>query len=150
MDLLARLEVADTAIDGPLLQGMRSVPAQFYSARRDSSEVEPIKKLMAAILVDALQCYRKGQRQTVKGVEALKARAWIFSSYAEFPFSFITVCTELGLSPQRVRKQLRESDEPALAGGRPNMLRRPPIRTLKVQGERQRAGRSSPRETQAG
>jgi hypothetical protein len=54
---------------------------------------------MTAILVDAVQCYRTGKRQIMKGTGALEANIWIFGSYAEFAFSFTNLCTELGLSP---------------------------------------------------
>jgi len=129
--LLSRLD--DPAIEGGLFHDIGIVPAQFYPGRRDAARTEPVMRLMTAILVDAVQCYRAGRRQVVKGTEALEASVWIFGSYAEFPFSFTNVCTELGRSPDRIRQQLRDEDEQALAAGRPKMIRRPPIRTLKVQ-----------------
>ena len=95
--LLARLD--DPAIERGLFHDIGIVPAQFYPGRRDAAQTEPMRKLMTAILVDAVQCYRVGQRQTVKGTEALEACTWIFGNYAELPFSFTNVCTELGLSP---------------------------------------------------
>ena len=149
-DLMREPDANEPWLDSALFHDMGIVPAQFYPVRRDAGEMEPIRKLMTAILVDALQCYRPDQRQTVKGVEALEACAWIFGSYAEFPFSFTNVCAELGVSPDRIRQQLRESDKQALVGGRPKMLRRPPIRTLKIRAEHGRSRRSSPRGTQAG
>ena len=139
--LLARLD--DPAIERGLFHDIGIVPAQFYPGRRDAAQTEPIRKLMTAILVDAVQCYRAGRRQTVKGTEALEAGVWIFGSYAEFPFSFTNICTELGLSPDHIRKQLRDSDKEASEGGRPKMIRRPAIRTLKVKGVARRSRRSS-------
>jgi hypothetical protein len=137
--LLARLD--DPAIEGGLFHDIGIVPAHFYPGRRDAAQTEPIRKLMTAILVDAVQCYRTRQRQIAKGTEALEANIWIFGSYAEFPFSFTNVCTELGLSPDHVRLQLRDGDKQASAGGRPKTIRRPSIRTLKLQGERRRSRR---------
>ena len=137
--LLARLD--DPAIEEGFFQNIGIVPAQFCPVRRDAAQTEPIRKLMTAILVDAVQCYRTGQRQIVKGTEALEANIWIFGSYAEFPFSFTNICTELGLSPDHIRKQLRDSDTQASEGVRPRMIRRPSIRTLKVQGDRRRSRR---------
>lgn len=98
-NLLARLEFTNTAIEAGLFHDTGILPAQFYPGHRDVAPTEPIKKLMTAILVDAVRCYRAGQRQTVKGTEALEASVWIFGSYIEVPFSFANVCTELGLSP---------------------------------------------------
>jgi hypothetical protein len=142
--LLAELGMTDTEIDDALVLDIGVVPAQFYPARRNSAELEAIKRLMIAILVDAVRCYRMGQRQVVKRVEALEASSWIFGTYDEFPFSFINVCTELGVCPDRIRQQLRESDKQAVVGGRPKMLRRPPIRTLGISGEHGRTRCSSP------
>jgi hypothetical protein len=142
-NLLARLEFTNPAIEAGLFHDTGILPAQFYPGHRDVASTEPIKKLMTAILVDAVQCYRAGQRQTVKGTEALEASVWIFGSYTEFPFSFTNVCTELGLSPGHIRLQLRDRDKQASAGGRPRMLRRPSIRTLRVQAEHRRSRRSS-------
>ena len=139
--LLARLD--DFAIEGGLFHDIGIVPGQFYPDRRNAAQTEPIRKLMTAILVDAVQCYRTGQREIVKGTEALEASLWIFGSYTEFPFSFTNVCTELGVSPDHIRKQLRDSDTQASEGGRPKMIRRPAIRTLKVKGEARRLRRSS-------
>ena len=104
--------------------------------------MESIKKLMTAVLVDALQCYQTGRRQAVKRVKALEACAWIFGNYADFPFSFTNVA-ELGLSPDQIKKHLRDSDTRASEGGRPKMIRRPAIRTLQVKGEARRKRRSS-------
>jgi hypothetical protein len=137
--LLAELGMTYTEIDDALVLDIGVVSAQFYPARRDSAEMEAIKRLMIAILVDAVRCYRMGQRQVLTGVEALEASAWIFGTYAEFPFSFINVCTELGVCPDRIRQQLRESDKQAVVGGWPKMLRRPPIRTLGISGEHGRS-----------
>ena len=139
--LLARLD--DPAIERNLFHDIGIVPAQLYPGRRGAAQTEPIRKLMTAILVDAVQCYRTGQRQIVKGTEALEANIWIFGSYADFPFSFTNVCTELGVSPDHIRKQLRDSDTQASEGGRPKMIRRPAIRTLKVRGAARRSRRSS-------
>jgi hypothetical protein len=149
-NLLTVPEVTDTGVDSALFEDMGILPAQFYPARRDAGEMESIKKLMTAILVDALQCYQTGRHQNVKRVKALEACTWIFGSYADFPFSFTNVCDELGVSPDRLRQQLRESDKQAPVGARPKTLRRPPIRTPKVQGQRRRSRRSSPRRIQAG
>ena len=142
-NLLARLEFSDTAIETGLFSDSGILPAQFYAGHRDAAQTEPMRKLMTAILVDAVQCYRTGQRQIVKGTEALEANFWIFGSYYEFPFSFTNVCIELGLSPDRIRKQLRDSDRQASEGRRPKMIRRPAIWTLKVNGETRRSRSSS-------
>ena len=142
-NLLTGLDAAEVAIEDTLFPNTEIVPAQFYPVRRDTDEMESIKKLMTAILVDALQCYQTGQHQAVKKAKALEACTWIFGSYADFPFSFTNVCAELGVSPDRIRQHLRESDPRAWEGRRPKMIRRPSVRTLKLKGEARRSRRSS-------
>jgi len=78
----------------------------------------------------------------IGSVEDTSRCVWVFDSYTGFPFSFTNVCTELGLSPDHIRKQLRDCDTQASEGGRPKMIRRPAIRTLKVKGEPRRSRRS--------
>src|ERR1700680_3444492 len=35
------------------------MPAQFYPARRGAASVEPIMRLMAGILIDAVRCFQR-------------------------------------------------------------------------------------------
>jgi hypothetical protein len=57
-NLLARLKFTNTAIEASLFHDTGLLSAQFYPGRRDVAPTEPIKKVMTAILVDAVQCYR--------------------------------------------------------------------------------------------
>src|SRR5262249_40004146 len=53
----------------------------------------------------------------IGSVEATSRCVWIFDSYTGFPFSFTNVCTELGLSPDHIRKQFARQRY-ATVGGR--------------------------------
>jgi hypothetical protein len=66
-NLLAGLEVMETLLDGALFHDGEILPVQFHSASREAINGEPIRRLMTAILVDAVQCYRSGARRCVKG-----------------------------------------------------------------------------------
>jgi hypothetical protein len=105
-DLMREPDANEPGLDSALFQDSGIVPAQFYPHRRGAAETEPIRRLMIAMLVDAVQCFQAGERQTVKRKEVWDARTWIFGRYADFPFSFVNVCAELGVSPHRIRRQL--------------------------------------------
>jgi hypothetical protein len=92
--------------DHALYEDCLIVPAQFYPHRRGAVETQPLKRLMTAMLVDAVQCFQSREGQTIKTKEISEARTWIFGQYADFPFSFKNACTELGVSPDRIRRQL--------------------------------------------
>ena len=105
-DLMREPDDHEPWLDRALLEDSGIVPAQFYPHRRGAAETDPIKRLMTAMLVDAVQCFQAAERQTAKTKEMSEARTWIFGQYADFPFSFVNVCAELGVSPNRIRRQL--------------------------------------------
>ena len=76
----------------------KSLPAQFTGKRQ----------LLEALLLDAIRTFhllvharKPGERQRFAEVEA-----WITSADTEYVFSFINVCTLLGLDAEAVRTQL--------------------------------------------
>lgn len=82
------------------------LPVQFYQAGAIGTKNAPIRRLTTAILVDAIHCYQAGSRSAWKHQNAAEARSWMFGYYTEFPFSFPNACTELGISPDRIRERL--------------------------------------------
>ncbi len=81
-------------------------PSRLFERLRKSRE--PEKRLMAAILEDAVQVYRdhmsprtKGDRQLLREVEA-----WFASNDALYPFSFLRISHELGIDPRWFRQVL--------------------------------------------
>jgi hypothetical protein len=103
------------------------LPAQFYAARRGASETEPWRRLMAAMLIDAVRCYQaKFQaRQAAAHQRFEEAQAWIFSDRDDGTFSFRAVCDALEVDPQTIRKALARWKERRLAGESMRMIRRP-------------------------
>ena len=81
-------------------------PEQFYDSRRDDSTIRPVKKLMMAILEDALRCFQNnadakgGPRKRLFS----EAEQWLIGEGGEGPFSFETVCETLGIEPQFLRE----------------------------------------------
>jgi hypothetical protein len=132
-NLFAGAELAEAA----LFDESGILPVQFYRCG-DGGKGAAIRRLMTAILVDAVHCYEAGARCGWKDAEASEARFWIFGQYPDFPFSFSNVCGELGVSRDRIKERLLLDEERIVAGGRPRFVRPPAIRPLKVRSQRRR------------
>src|SRR5262245_61870614 len=83
------------------------LPEQFFSLPDHHSKGEAA--LMYAILEDAFNCFT---RQFVDGRVrtqrlAQEAEAWFFAEDECWPFSFVNICTVLGINPEYLRKGLR-------------------------------------------
>lgn len=132
-NFFAGAELAEAA----LFDGSGILPVQFHQ-RGDCDKGAVIRRLMTAILVDAVRCYEAGARCSWKDAEASEARFWIFGQYPDFPFSFSNVCAELGISRERIERRLLLDEERIVTGGRPRYVRRPAIRPLKVRSQHRR------------
>lgn len=111
--------------DFPLQSGA-ILPAQFHPARRGSTQTEPIRRLMFAILIDGLRCFQANL--TARGVARRRmfweARQWIFAERGDGPFSFDTVCGVLEVDPGQLRRWLSDWREKTLSGAQPGRIRR--------------------------
>jgi hypothetical protein len=110
------------------------LPLQFYGARRGSSEVEPLRRLMLAMLVDAVRCFQTKFEKRQPGVrqEFAEVRSWIFSDEDDGPFSFRTVCDALEIDAGALRKGLVRWAAQRLSGAKPRMLRRTTLAAKRI------------------
>jgi len=85
------------------------LPAQFQPAAPSPAHGQPEAALMRAVLEDAIQCLREGWLSTGRSKQRLAREAlqWLFSDDLEWPFSFMNICTRLGLEPEYLRRGLR-------------------------------------------
>lgn len=126
-------------------------PEQFYDMRRDDSAIAPVKRLMMAVLEDALRCFqnnadaKSGQRKRL----FVEAEQWLCGESGDGPFSFATVCETLGIEPNFLRSGLKEWRNQQLAGISARRLARrsPVVRSGKISAPARRSNRS--RMTQA-
>jgi hypothetical protein len=120
-------------------------PQQYYDSRRDDSAIAPVKRLMMAILEDALRCFqnnsdaRSGPRKRLFA----EAEQWLCADKGTGPFSFETVCETLGIEPQFLRSGLRDWRNQQLAGipSRRLARRSPVVRSGKISAQTKRGGR---------
>jgi hypothetical protein len=81
--------------------------AQYFGNLRKSL-LDPEKKLMFAILEDAISCYQSNlTAHSVRGKRFFEeTKSWIVAVGSDWIFSFENVCEALGLNPQYVRQGL--------------------------------------------
>jgi hypothetical protein len=89
-----------------VFQGIGILPAQYGSMYRKKLLAEGERKLLFAMLEDAIRCYLKyrdrGQAYR-SNPEFLEAAEWLSSDEESGPFTFIMVCEALGIDPDRLR-----------------------------------------------
>jgi hypothetical protein len=91
-----------------LFQQDTLLPAQFFDTFRRKSHLEPEKRLMLAVLEDAITCFQKHASTRDSRGKALfrEAEEWIFADSNQWLFSFDNVCELLEFSPKYVRQGL--------------------------------------------
>jgi hypothetical protein len=134
------------------LQPEGVMPVQFYGPRREGEQVEGVKRLMCAILEDALRRFERnlGARAVVRYREFREVENWLFGdTESEGPFSFENVCDALSVDPSRLRRVISERRANILAGGTPTPLsKRTPVmreasKSVLFSGRAHRAKQSS-------
>src|SRR2546423_7620878 len=96
---------------GPVFQPDTVLPSQFFGALREKGFIEGEKRLMAAVLADAVDVYMK--QAFAEDAKArnlfLDAEAWLFGDEpGPWFFSFHNICDMLGLEAEYIRRGLRE------------------------------------------
>lgn len=100
-----------------LFQPDTLLPEQYLDTFRRKLHLEPEKKLMLAVLEDAVACYQKYllARDSKGKTLFLEAELWVEQKSGDGVFSFDSVCEVLGLDPEYLRRGLREWKTRALA-----------------------------------
>ncbi len=93
-----------------IFQGIGILPAQYGEMRRKKLPSEGERKLLFAVLEDAIRCYLKHRdagRASRNDPEFLEAAGWLSSDDDEGPFAFVNVCEALGINADRLRSGIR-------------------------------------------
>ena len=104
--------------DSRLFQPDIVLPAQFFATLRRRSIQDPERRLVIAILEDAVDCFQKHlwARQHKARQLFEDAEAWILSEDREWPFSFENICELLDLNPEYLRRGLQAWKQRELDG----------------------------------
>jgi len=87
-----------------LFQPDTLLPAQYFETFRRKASLEPEKRLMLAVLEDAIACFQKyifardGRGKTL----FQEAEEWIVERNSDWLFSFESICEVLGFNPHYV------------------------------------------------
>ena len=105
----------------------------IFDGQKKKEAVEPLKRLMLAVLADTVRCYQTGfdRRATSRRRAFLEAQQWLFRSGADGAFSFETVCYVLDITPDYLRQMLRNWRARRLGGACVPVVRRSPVILVK-------------------
>ncbi len=96
------------------------LPSQFYGANGLSRQLEGEKRLMIAILKDAVECLDKyrGSRNGPSLGHYQDALDWIQDEGTDWLFSFTNICDLLGFDPQYLRGVLLKREHKSVKAAR--------------------------------
>jgi hypothetical protein len=100
------------------------LPSQFYGAGGLSRKLEGEKRLMIAILKDAVECLEKyrGARTSAGRSHYENAIEWVKDTDTEWLFSFTNICDLLGFDPGYMREVLMKRENKYVRPVRPSVL----------------------------
>jgi len=100
------------------------VPSQFFDRLRRNTEHYGERRLMVAVLEDALDVYRKrcGSRDRRSQELFHDAELWINADERDWLFSFENICTVLDIDPDYIRRGLRDWKTRCQAAARRQMV----------------------------
>jgi len=92
-----------------LFQPDTLLPDQYLDTYRRKLYLEPEKKLMLAVLEDAIACFQKyiSARDGKGKVLFQDAEDWIMAENGDWLFSFANLCETLGFDPAYLRQGLK-------------------------------------------
>ena len=84
------------------------LPSQFFARPTVDASLQPEKRLMLAVLEDAVGTFQKYANARDRAGQKLFAEVedWFASDDQEWPYSFVNICHALGLEPAYLRRGL--------------------------------------------
>jgi len=105
------------------------LPSQFYGNGGLSRQLEGEKRLMIAILKDAVECLDKyrGARSSSGRSHYQNALEWVQDLGTEWLFSFTNICDLLGFDPDYLREVLLQREGKSARSARGKVLSFPAV-----------------------
>lgn len=84
------------------------VPSQFFDRRQADGSAQPEKRLMLAVMEDAIATFQRSVPEANRQQRRLlrETEEWIQSSDASWPFSFENICAALNIEADYLRSGL--------------------------------------------
>jgi hypothetical protein len=98
---------------------LEALPEHFFNSEINLARVGPETALLYAVLEDAFLCFQKQFKVRLRPLQrkaAHEAEEWFFSDDTRELFSFLSVCTALGLEPEFIRKKLKHHRQTRMGG----------------------------------
>jgi hypothetical protein len=137
MENQATRAVSETRGGAVGLEPETVLPSQFFDRFQIDASLQPEKRLMLAVLEDAVGTFQKYATAPGRRARRLFAEAeeWFNSDDGTWPFAFVNVCQAIGLEPLYLRGGLhRWRDGQRSLGADPAKVLRFPFR--RVNGRR--------------
>ncbi len=116
-------------------------PLQFFDRIFSEASLVPEKRLMLAVLEDAIAAYQRAYVQPSRSSseeeespDRNEVQAWLESDDMSWPFSFASICEALDMEPEYLRSGLNKWRERASREGMKGQVYRFPFR--RVNGRR--------------
>jgi hypothetical protein len=100
------------------------LPSQFYGSSGLSRQLEGEKRLMIAILKDAVECLDKyrGTKSSSGQNQYQNALEWVQDPGTQWLFSFTNICDLLGFDPDYLREVLLKREQKSMNHARGRVL----------------------------
>jgi len=117
MDAQAALRIEERTAVG--VEPKTVLPAQFFAGSSPDASLQPEKRLMLAVLEEAVGTFQKNALSPHRRARRLftDVEEWLGSEDRDWPFSFVNICQALGLEPHYLRAGLRRWREREQARG---------------------------------
>jgi hypothetical protein len=111
-------------------------PLQFFDRAMTESTLVPEKRLMLAVLEDAIASFQRNFIQSRQSHDAddYDVESWLESDDMSWPFSFASICQALDMEPEYLRRGLKSWRDRAEVQGNRGQVYRFPFR--RVNGRR--------------
>jgi hypothetical protein len=89
-----------------IFAGVGILPVQFGESRRRKLPSEGERKLLFAVLEDAIRCFlrhRDGDAAARNNEEFVEAAQWLSSDEDSGPFAYVSICEALGIDADSLR-----------------------------------------------
>jgi len=111
-------------------------PSQYFDKVFTESTLVPEKRLMLAVLEDAIASFQRSfiQSRNTSEPDDCDVESWLESDDMSWPFSFASICQALDMEPEYLRRGLKHWRDRAAAQGKMGQVYRFPFR--RVNGRR--------------
>jgi hypothetical protein len=119
MESTAALKIEEPRTASTGLEPETILPSQYFDRVQIDASLQAEKRLMLAVLEDAVGTFQKYAGVSGRRARRLFAEAeeWFSSTDAQWPFAFVNICQALSLEPEYIRRGLRRWQQLQLTRG---------------------------------